>query len=146
MHGPVPSIARRRRVAACCLLCASAPGAAVAGDLTVRLDGLRSGAGQVLVAVCGAATFTRRDCAIKGSAPAGEAVVLRDVPPGDYAVQAVHDENANGDLDRGLFLPTEGIGFSRDAPMRRGPPTFADAAIRVGPDGGTISLTMRYFR
>ena len=145
MHGPVLAIAGRAGAAASAVVLALA-GAARAGDVTVRVDGLRSAAGDVLVALCTAETFTRRGCAITGRAPAGEAVVLRDVPAGDYAVQAVHDENANGDLDRGLLLPTEGIGFSRDAPMRRGPPRYDDAAVRIGPAGGTLSLTMRYFR
>ncbi len=115
--------------------------------MTVAIAGLRSGAGDLLVAFCDRATFTKRGCAITGRAAASAgAVVLADVPPGDYAVQAIHDEDGDGDLDRGLVLPTEGVGFSRDAPMRRGPPRFEDAAIRVGPEGGTLTLTMRYFR
>ena len=145
MHPPPP---RRAFRAGAVLSVATylAAGAAVAGNLTVRTDGLRSTVGEVLVALCTAETFTTRGCAINGRAPAGRDVTLRDVPPGVYAVQAVHDEDGDGDLDRGLLLPTEGIGFSRDAPMRRGPPRFDDAAIRVGPEGGTVELTMRYFQ
>lgn len=145
---PLTAICRRIALVAFGAMLAggAATGSAYAGDVTIRLDGLRSGAGQVLVALCQPDTFAKKGCAITGSGPAGQPVTLRDVPPGVYAVQVIHDENGNGELDRGLLLPTEGIGFSRDAPMRRGPPKFADAAVRIPDTGGTLTLTMRYFR
>ena len=145
MHGPAP---RRAFLAGAVLLSTLSlvPVGAFAGDLVVHVNGLRSTGGEALVALCDEATFTTRDCALNGRAAAGRDVTVRDVPPGTYAVQAIHDENGDGDLNRRFLLPTEGIGFSRDAPMRRGPPQFSDAAIRVGPEGGTIDLTMRYFQ
>lgn len=145
MDGPAP----RRALLAGAVLAAAfciPPAIVAAGDLTIRVAGLRSADGEVLVALCTPETFTERTCAINGRAPAGRDVTLRDVPPGVYAAQAVHDENGDGDLNRGLLLPLEGVGFSRDAPMRRGPPRFEDAAVRVGPEGGTLDLTMRYFQ
>lgn len=39
-------------------------------------------------------------------------IVFRNLPPGRYAVNILHDENENGKIDKGLFLPIEGIGFS----------------------------------
>ena len=77
----------------------------------------------------------------------GEAkVVVRDIDPGVYAVQAFHDENGNFDLDRNfLGLPKEGMGFSNDAPMRFGPPSFDDAAIEIGAAGAATRLRLRYF-
>lgn len=145
MTGPAPASAFRR-VGAAAFAVLALTGAARAGDVTVRIDGLRGMSGQVLVALCKPQFFAKRGCAITGRAPAGQSVTLPDVPPGTYAAQAIHDENGDGDLNRALFLPTEGIGFSRDAPMRRGPPDFADAAVSVSPAGGTLTLTMRYFR
>lgn len=143
MDGPVRT---RTGIAATVAWCALLPAAAGAGDLTIRVDGLRSGEGAVLVALCGAETFTTETCETRGEASAGSAVVLRGVAPGTYAVQAIHDENRDGALNRRFLLPTEGLAFSRDAPMRRGPPRFDDAAIEVGPEGGTVSMTMRYFQ
>ena len=118
---------------------------AAAADLRVEVAGLRSGAGLIRVAVCPQASFTKPTCPHTASAPATDgAVVVRDIPPGVYAVQVFHDEDGDGDLDRRAFWPTEGLGFSRDAPMRMGPPRFGDAALRI--DGsGTITVTMRYF-
>lgn len=35
-----------------------------------------------------------------------------DLPAGRYAVNILHDENGNGEIDSGFILPKEGIGFS----------------------------------
>jgi uncharacterized protein (DUF2141 family) len=131
------------------LLSAPLSGAAAA-ELKVTLEDVATGSGHLLVAVCTAETFLRRGCPYTGRAPAvsGEAeVVVRGIEPGVYAVQAFHDENDNLDLDRNfLGWPEEGLGFSNDAPMRFGPPRFADAAIAIGADGAATRLRLRYFR
>ncbi|WP_299817424.1 DUF2141 domain-containing protein [uncultured Jannaschia sp.] len=120
---------------------------ATAADLTIRIGNLRSDEGQLLVAICDEAQFTTSDCVHIGRAPAsGGVVTIRDVPPGIYAIQAIHDENGNGTLDRRMmFIPLEGIGFSRNARMRRGPPRFAEAAIEIRGDG-VVSFDMEYFQ
>lgn len=66
--------------------------------------------------------------------------------PGDYAVSIFHDENGDHTLNRTLFgLPEEGFGFSNDAPVRLGPPSFSAARVAV-PAGGTgIAIRLRYF-
>jgi uncharacterized protein (DUF2141 family) len=122
-------------------------GPAGAAELRVEVEGLRNAEGTIYVAVCTEDEFLQPACAHTGRAPAGEgAVTVADVPPGTYAVQVVHDENDNQTLDRPGFLPTEGMGFSRDAPMRWGPPRWADAAFDLAEPGATVPLTMRYFQ
>lgn len=122
---------------------------AVAADLSVAVGNIRNGQGMVRVAVCTRDTFTKSGCPFTASEPArpGQVTVtLRGIPPGTYAVQAYHDENENRQIDRNFFgLPEEGIGFSNDAPIRFGPPSFADAALAIGDGGGTTALTLRYF-
>lgn len=119
------------------------------GVVEVTVTGVRNDRGHVLVAVCDRAAFLAPTCPYRGRAPAQPgAVVVRvsGVPPGAYAVQAFHDENDNGKLDRTFFgMPAEGMGFSRDAPMHFGPPAFADAAVDVPPGGASISFALRYF-
>ncbi len=67
------------------------------------------------------------------------------VAPGRYAIALVHDENENGRIDRALsMIPREGFGFSRDAPVRFGPPRFDDAAITVGNQPTLARIRMRY--
>lgn len=120
-----------------------------AAELKVALEQIATGSGHVLVAVCTPETFLRRGCPYTGRAPAvsGEAhVVVRNIEPGVYAVQAFHDENDNLDLDRNVLgWPKEGMGFSNDAPMRFGPPTFEDAAIKIDAAGASTRLRLRYF-
>jgi uncharacterized protein (DUF2141 family) len=115
-------------------------------DVLVQVANLRSTQGEVRVAVCPRRSFTRADCPYVGAAPAGDGMVrVADVPDGVYAVQAFHDEDGDGQLDRRGFRPSEGVGFSNDAPMRLGPPRFADAAIRVTGDV-RVPITMRYYQ
>ncbi|WP_328598241.1 DUF2141 domain-containing protein [Croceibacterium salegens] len=78
--------------------------------------------------------------------PAGEVVQLDfgHVPAGRYAIALLHDENGNGRADKALMLPREGFGFSRDAPLRMGPPTFASAAFEVGGEPVVQKIRMRY--
>lgn len=72
-------------------------------------------------------------------------VVFDDLPPGKYAVSAIHDENENNELDTGLFgIPKEGFGFGNDAMGSFGPPSFEKATITVEPGKTSISITLRY--
>ncbi len=118
-------------------------------SLQVTVTNVRGERGHVRVAVCPRASFLQPSCAWHAVAPAhaGSVVVtVSGMPPGVYAVQCFLDENDDGKINRSLLgVPTEGIGFSRDAPMRFGPPSFDDAAIRLGPGDGAVSLRLRYF-
>jgi uncharacterized protein (DUF2141 family) len=73
---------------------------------------------------------------------------FRDVPEGDYAVFAFHDENNNGILDTGLFgRPLEGRGYSQVLPDDVSP-----FVLRIGfyrarfalPAPKTIVIGLRY--
>lgn len=109
---------------------------------------VRGANGRVRVAACTAETFLQASCQVNGNAKAqaGEVVIKLDLPPGTWAIQAYLDEDENRAINRNFFgIPTEGLGFSNDAPFRFGPPDFADAAFRLGAGGGRIRLTLRYF-
>jgi uncharacterized protein (DUF2141 family) len=123
--------------------------AAPDGTLTVRVANVRNAKGVVHMDVCPKAQFLKDDCPWSADAPAhpGETiVVIRDLPPGDYAVQGFHDENGNGKVDRALFgaIPKEGIAFSRDAPIHLSPPKWADAVFAFDGHAKAITLKMRY--
>lgn len=125
-------------------------GMTAAGATTVRVRVLNvsNDKGVVRVAVCREAEFLKPTCPYKAHAPAHAGVVelqVDGVPPGTYAVQAHHDVNANGRIDTNFFgYPLEGIGFSRNAPFRFGPPRFADAAYSISGPLVSIDITLKF--
>ena len=119
-----------------------------AATLTTEIGNIRNARGHIHLDVCPQANFLKENCPYSGEAaahPGTTIVVVPDVPPGRYAVQAFHDENDNHRVDRALFgIPKEGVGFSNDAPIGLGPPKWADAVFAVTNDTA-IRLRMRYF-
>ena len=120
----------------------------VGAPIEVQVSGVRSAKGLVVVNVCPERTFLKA-CPFQVKAPAKAGVVtvvMRGVPPGRYAIQAWHDANANGDLDRGFFgIPKEGLGFSNDAMPRLMHPKFAVAAFDHGTEPQHLAVTLHYF-
>ena len=58
--------------------------------------------------------------------------ITLQVPPGRYAIVALHDENSNHKLDRNMFgIPKEGFGFSNNPKVFLSAPSFNTAAIPV---------------
>ncbi|WP_343068972.1 DUF2141 domain-containing protein [Azospirillum tabaci] len=123
--------------------------AVLAAALTVTVQGVRNGEGEIVLAVCEETAYPAGRCAFRITAPAAEGsvrVTAPDVPPGTYALRAYHDENGNGQLDRNILgVPREGFGFGNDAPVLLSPPSFRDAAVTVGEDGVATALTLRYW-
>ncbi|WP_425437369.1 DUF2141 domain-containing protein [Novosphingobium guangzhouense] len=119
-------------------------------DVSVTVTDMRSTKGQVLACLTmrpDAFPNCEKDpAARKLTVPAASGLNLHfgAVPQGRYAVSLIHDENGNGKLDTRLIIPREGYGFSRDAPVRMGPPKFAQAAFDVGPEPVHLAIRMRY--
>jgi uncharacterized protein (DUF2141 family) len=66
---------------------------------------------------------------------------FEDIPPGIYAIAAIHDENLDGKLATNwVGLPTEGYGFSNDATASLGSPSFDAASFSY--DGRNLDLTI----
>lgn len=71
-------------------------------------------------------------------------VTFPDVKPGTYAVKVFHDINSNGELDTSwIGWPQEPYGFSNDAPVNMGPPSFKLAAITVKEGAQTARINLR---
>ena len=126
------------------------PAVACAGDLTVRIEHIRNDHGSILAALYDSeASFMKQPSArarFKVKAEAGEVqYVFHDLPPGQYALSAFHDENGNGQLDKNfLGIPNEGYGFSNDAAAHHGPPGFSKAAFEFDGASRTITVTLQY--
>lgn len=127
---------------------ASAAFALPAAPLTIEVTNVRNDRGHVLVSVCPKERFLADGCVLEASmaAHAGTTTLtLPAVPAGTYAVQAFHDENDSRSVDQALFgIPREGVGFSRDAPIRMRPPRWEDARFTHGDQPQTIRLALRY--
>ena len=73
-------------------------------------------------------------------------VLIKDLPPGDYALSVVHDENKNEKLDTNfLGIPKEGFGFGNNAMGNFGPPSFDKAMIRWQAKDMDVSVRLRYY-
>ena len=120
-------------------------------DVVVTVVDLRSSNGTVLACLTasdGAFPDCQKDSQAQHRtvrANSRVTIVFNDVEPGEYAISLLHDENGNGKVDKSLFIPTEGFGFSRDAKLRMGPPRFSAAAFRVSSDAPVYqTIRMRY--
>ncbi len=120
------------------------------GHVSASVTGLRSTKGQVLACLTDRAKGFPSCEHVAGArtliVPANSNVELDfgTVPAGTYAISLVHDENGNGKLDKRLVMPAEGFGFSRNAPVRFGPPSFASAAFAVDGRVQHQAIRMRY--
>ena len=62
-------------------------------------------------------------------------VTFKDLSAGTYAVNVLHDENEDGRIDKTLFLPKEGIGFSNYNKIGLGNrPDFKNASFLLNDD------------
>ncbi len=124
----------------------SAFGPVMAAELTVEVLGLRSNDGAVHYGLYNQpGKFPDYDGRFAGAQAdiieRRAVMVFKDLKPGRYALAVYHDENANGEFDQFIFgLPLEDYGFSNDAPVFFGPPSFAAAAVTVPPEGLRISI------
>jgi uncharacterized protein (DUF2141 family) len=113
--------------------------------MTVRVTGLKSGAGKVRVQAYGAAGFLgkgrwvrRVDVPLNGRRSLEICVPLPK--PGQYAFVVRHDANANKKSDW-----NDGGGFSRNPKLSlMGKPSFAQTAVSVdGPEHTSIVVNYR---
>jgi uncharacterized protein (DUF2141 family) len=109
--------------------------------LRIRADGLRNAKGVVGVLLFASpagwpedvSKSFRHDAASIADGERNATVEFKDIPPGDYGVVALHDENKNMKLDKNMFgIPKEGFGFANNPPVGFGPPAFRRALLHVG--------------
>jgi uncharacterized protein (DUF2141 family) len=72
-------------------------------------------------------------------------VVWEHMPPGDYGVAAIHDENRNAKLDRNIIgIPKEGFGFANNPHVGLSAPTFKLAVVHVTCPATDVAIHLQY--
>lgn len=117
-----------------------------AAMLKVSVTGLKNDAGHVHIALFNKAEGFPYHEAIfreeKTPITSGAAQIsFRDLTPGAYGIAIYHDENTNDEFDQGLFgIPLEDYGFSNNAPVFFGPPSFEAARFELSEPATSIAI------
>lgn len=103
-------------------------------DLEIRVEGMRADERVVVQLFDSADSFGRlRDPlrTVRWPGDGRDALILREVPPGDYALSVYFDANGNDRLDRNFIgIPREPVGFSNGY-RPKGPPSYGRASFSL---------------
>lgn len=120
---------------------------AVAGDLTIKITGVKAKGGHLLVAVYDKATLFRAKPPFAGEAKVSAAgdmtVTIKDVAAGDYVVSALHDADDDKKMTMTDGRFGEGTALT-NAEQLRGPPSFEVNKIAIPAPGTTVTIAMSY--
>ncbi|NOQ91122.1 MAG: DUF2141 domain-containing protein [Flavobacteriaceae bacterium] len=62
-------------------------------------------------------------------------IIFNNLPKGRYAINILHDENKNGEIDKKFIMPIEGIGFSNYTSLGfSNKPKFSKASFELNSD------------
>lgn len=116
-------------------------------NLTVNIEGIKENKGYVLLILFKGEdgfpgnsdkAYAYDGCEVKGNQAS---LTFKDLPPGTYAIAALHDANSNGKMDTNMLgIPKEDYGASNDAKSTFGPPKYKDAKFDVS---GNQSITIK---
>ncbi|MGA7157245.1 MAG: DUF2141 domain-containing protein [Acidobacteriaceae bacterium] len=121
---PTPALAHQTPAATTC-------------NLVIHIDGFRNQKGDAGISVFNSPEGWPEDnnkAFLHGPYPftGTSTTITVQVPPGHYAVAALHDENSNHKLDRNMFgIPKEGFGFTNNPKVFLSAPSFDTAAMQV---------------
>jgi uncharacterized protein (DUF2141 family) len=120
-------------------------------EISVGISGLKNQKGQVLIYLFSSETGfpTEFNSAFRsGKANISGTVsqfVFYDIPPGNYAIAIVHDENSDAKLGTNFIgIPSEGIGVSNNPKGSLGPPKFNEAVFSHQNGPTKISIKTNY--
>ena len=67
-----------------------------------------------------------------------------DLEEGEYGIKLFHDVNSDGKLNTGMFgIPNEPYGFSNNAPVRFGPPSWSAAKFAIQGESATQTINLK---
>jgi len=119
------------------------------GKLVINFKGLKSDNGNVIIALCNnlenydnhKSPFIGKFIPIVNNQTQIE---FDELPFGEYAIKAFHDEDANNDLNTNIFgIPTEDYGFSNNARSMFGPPSWEEAKFKFDKENQSMEIVIK---
>lgn len=111
--------------------------------IEIRMDRVMNDKGKILLGLYTREGFVTREPVQSGMAGISDGrsvYIFKNVPPGTYAVMALHDENENYRMDKQANgMPLEAWATSGDE-LLMGPPSFDAAKFTVKDKDLTLSL------
>lgn len=137
-----------KKFAALASLLALAAPTAWGASVELTITGVETASGEILIGVFDSETGWKTDASVaeaRADAATGKVIVTLDgLPEGEVAIKLFHDVDSNGELKRGNFgIPVEPYGFSNDAPVRFGPPSWSAAKFTVAGETTAHTLALR---
>ena len=74
----------------------------------------------------------------------GATTTFPDVPFGEYAVSAYHDENSNGKLDTRSLVSRSSVPVSNDTHKKFGPPPFDSSRFSIREPQTMVPIAIEY--
>lgn len=115
--------------------------------IVVQINGIKVQKGQVLLSVFnseeGFPTHPEKAFRWGRAKVTSSSIIISfsGLPPGKYAIAAVHDENSNEVMDRNwLGFPDEPYGVSNNVMSTFSPPSFEEAKFTVSEKRDTIKI------
>ena len=72
-------------------------------------------------------------------------LTIDNLPPGEYGITLVDDENENGKIDYRFFVPKEGFGFSNYYFEGNRKPDFESFSFQLSGEKKTVKIQVQYF-
>ena len=136
----------------CAAMLLGATGAlpALGAELEVVVHGVASTEGTVMIRVYQGKKgwlktngIEQRTLSLEEFEPGGTLTTVFELPKGEYAISAYHDEDDDGKLDSNFIgIPKEPAGMSREPKARMGPPKYEDAAFELTEEGLSMPVTV----
>lgn len=121
-----------------------------AAQVNLQVKGLRSDVGTVRIALYdNPKAYDEEEGRVEGLdvsvEQATEGVTFQNLTAGNYAIALFHDEDEDNELDKWLFIPTEGYGFSKNIEPGLSKPDFDEVKFAVADDADiSLIVTMQY--
>lgn len=119
------------------------------GTLIIKFNGLSSDNGNIKIALCNSFENYKDNL----SPFIGKAVKIEknsaiiefdNLPFGEYAIKAFHDEDSNNDLNTNFMgIPVEDYGFSNNARGMFGPPSWNAAKFKFSDVNKMIEIEIK---